>query len=232
MTRKNTEGLGGLKAWALALLFLAAAWGCERAASRARKAAFKLPFAFSQEVPAGLSRFSLVGALAGMRTVAADWVYIDALQYYGAVQNRLDGRYRRLDGMARELLWLDPYFHFAVQWAAAVLCWNVERPSQAVDLLKRAVTADPGHPRYQQYLAAIAYEQGRFVPQTLGLLERLVQEPERSEILLRTLGNLYLKYGMWAKVRPYWTWVESVSDDPRTLELARAAEAEAVRHGY
>lgn len=232
MTRKSTESISGATALFLALGLLLAAWACQGQASLARRAAFKLPFAFKQEAPNGISRFSLVGALSGMRTVAADWVYIDMLQYFGDRRNRLDGHYQRLHGLVHELLWLDPYFHFGVQYGAAILCWNVDRPDEAIDILRKAIRADPAYPRYQQYLAAITYTKGSLMPETMSLLERLVQEPDRSEIVVRILGNLYLKYELWPKVRPYWTWVESFSQDPRTLGQARSALEQAARHGY
>jgi tetratricopeptide (TPR) repeat protein len=225
MNAKNTKVL--LPA---ALFLLAAAWLCQAQAVRWQKRAFPVPFAFSLPLPPDLSRSSLVGALSGLRAPAADWMYIDLLQYFGNRVNRLDGRYRRVHGLAQEMLWLDPTFHFGVLDGAAILAWNVERPAEAIDLLQRAIAADPAYPRYQLYLGAITYTQGKAFPEAVRLMEALVREPGRPEILLRTLGNLYLKLHDWDKAQAYWRWVLTISDDPDTLKMAEASVEKAQRH--
>src|SRR5258708_24112176 len=88
---------------------------------------------------AQLSRFSLIAGLGGMRRVGADWAYIDALQYIGDARNSSDGHYRRTYPLYREVLWIDPYFHFAVLEGASCLGWNHGRLEAAQELLEAAM---------------------------------------------------------------------------------------------
>src|SRR5262245_5189993 len=110
MNARNTKSWPLFAAGALFLLSgFASQSGVE-----AQAKAVSMPAALAQEAPKELSRFSLASALSGMRSVGADWAYIDALQYVGDHANLLDGRYKRTYPLYREILWLDPYFHFAV----------------------------------------------------------------------------------------------------------------------
>jgi tetratricopeptide (TPR) repeat protein len=216
----------------LVLSLFAAALLCLQMGTAEQRARSSLPFAFDQAPPARLSPFSLTGALSGMRTVAADWIYIDMLQYYGDRAMRSDNVYGKLRGMFEEILWLDPYYRFAVLYGASILGWNVGRIDEALDLLEKAAVLDPGFHRYRLYIAGLTFHKAKDKARAQRLLEAMVMEPGRPEILVRTLGQLYDKNRDWAQVRRYYRWVKSVSTDPRTLQQAREGLKKAARHGY
>jgi uncharacterized protein HemY len=68
--------------------------------------------------------------------------------------------------------------------------------------------------------------------ESVRYLERLVQEKDRPENLVRILGNIYVKNKEWAKVRRHWTWALTVAKEGFTFRQAKAALDAASRHGY
>jgi tetratricopeptide (TPR) repeat protein len=214
---------------ALLLLVAAALAGIAR---QSRRDQAELPLAFLTPAPPKLSAFGFTGALAGMRRVAADWAYIEMLQYYGTGRNRLDCGFQGVIPFAEEIFWLDPHFRFGILYTAAILGFNEGHLPEAISLLQRAARTDPGYPRYRLYLAGLTYRKAHDNPRALQILELMVQEPDRPEILVRTLGNLYIKNKDWPKVRAYWRRVVMTDKDPRTLWEARLALAQAAQHGY
>ncbi len=231
MARPGPVAGASLKAGLLAVL-LAGAWYCQQRGVAAEASSYDIPLAFDQAIPPRLSRFSFVAALGGMRCLAADWVYIDYLQYYGDWHMQRDANYQQLYPMFRELLWLDPYFRFAIEDGASILGWNLHRYGQAVDLLKRAISLDKQGNRYRLFMAALTYQRFNQSKKAIRYLEYLVAQPGRSEMLMRILGSLYLKDREWAKARAYWTWVEGVAHEPLTFHFARQSLAEVAAHGY
>jgi tetratricopeptide (TPR) repeat protein len=217
-----------LMAVALLLLLAAALAGIAR---QARRDQAELPLAFLTPAPAKLSAFGFAGALAGMRRVAADWAYIEMLQYYGTGRNRLDNSFQGVIPLADEIFWLDPHFRFGILYTAAIMGFNEGHLAEAISLLQRAARTDPSYPRYRLYLAGLTYRKAHDDPRALQILELMVEEPDRPEILVRTLGNLYIKNKQWPKVRAYWMRVVMTDKDPRTLWEARLALAQAAQHG-
>jgi tetratricopeptide (TPR) repeat protein len=216
---------------AFALLLLLAA-GMAGLARQARRDQAELPLAFLTPAPSTLSAFGFTGALAGMRRVAADWAYIEMLQYYGTGSHRLDGCFQGVIPFAEEIFWLDPHFRFGILYTAAILGFNEGHLPEAISLLQRAARTDPSYPRYRLYLAGLTYRKAHDNPRALQILELMVEEPGRPEILVRTLGNLYIKNKDWHKVRAYWTRVALSDKDPRTLWEAHSALEQAAQHGY
>src|SRR6185503_8804471 len=137
-------------AWVLA------AW-CLENGTAARLQWQALPAPLNRPLPPQLTRFSLMAALGDHARVAADWGYIDCLQYLGNNENRIDGRYRQTEALYREVLWLDPGFHHAVREGGTVLGYNQRRTAEAVRYLQDAIRFDPSHQRLHFYLAALAY---------------------------------------------------------------------------
>lgn len=213
------------KALGLAFLALASVAALERGAAAQREwRGYPPPLA--RELPDGLTRTSLLAALAGQARPAAAWAYIDCLQYLGDPVNQADGNHRRTLELYREVLWLDPGFRHAGREGVSALGWFLNRPGEAADLIATAMAWDPGETRYPAYLAALAYQEKL---DSAGVVEALREEakrPDAPEMLLRMLGNLYLKEKDWEGARTYWTWLQERSRDPQTLSQARRALAQ------
>jgi tetratricopeptide (TPR) repeat protein len=176
-----------------------------------------------RELPQDLTRVSLLAALGDQARVAADWAYIDCLQYLGDPVNEQDGRFRRTLSLYREVLWLDPSFGHAGREGVSVLGWHLLRPAEAAELIEAARRWAPDDARYPAYLAALGYQE-RLDP--AGVVEALREEakrPDAPETLLRMLGNVYLKAEDWEGALTYWTWIRSRSKDAITLRQAERA---------
>ena len=223
MSTKNSSLFGA------ALLFVAfflAVLSLERGtAARARLQVLAPPM--DRPLPPGLTRFSLMAALGDHARVASDWAYIDCLQYLGDFVNRNDGRYGKTEALYREVLWLDPSFHHAVREGASILGFNQRRLDAAVGYLQDAIHYDPSHTRLQLYLVGLAYQKSDDPVAMIEVLRPELARPDAPEMLLRMVGNVYLKEKDWADAIKYWTWVRGRAKESRTLKMADQSLAQA-----
>lgn len=211
-------------AWALGLVLLAsgAVYALERGRS-AQQAWRRFPEPLRRELPADLTRVSLLAALGGQGRVAADWAYIDCLQYLGEPKNAEDGYFQKTLRLYREVLWLDPSFRHAGREGVSMLGWVLERPKEAGTLIELARRWDPLETRYPAYLAALGYKEKLDPAGVVKALSDEAMRPDAPEMLLRMLGNVYLKAGDLDGASQYWRWVLGRSKDPVTLRQARKA---------
>jgi tetratricopeptide (TPR) repeat protein len=227
-----------LPVWALGLLLTALLGGAVTSSELGRRAhggwrAYPLPLA--RPLPKGLKRFSLAAALGGQCRIAADWAYIDSLQYLGDVKNQTDGRFQKTYALYSEVLWLDPSFRHAGRQGIAVLGWFLHRPAEAGALSLQAMAADPHDFRYAAYYGALGYQEKLDPAGVVEALRPEVMRPDAPEMLLRIVGNVYLKARDWDGAIKYWSWIQRRSQDPITrrqadqaLRKARAALQTAV----
>lgn len=217
-TRSSSLGPG----WAALLLGLAAAafWALQRGVEAQRLWRQHGP-PLTRAIPEGLSRVSLMAALAGESRVAADWAYIDCLQYVGDPVNLVDGRYKRTLPLYRQVLWLDPSFGHAGREGVSMLGWYLRRPDDAESLIADARRWAPEDARYPVYLAALGFQK-KLDP--VGVVETLrdeVKRPDAPEMLLRMVGNVYMKAEDWDGAITYWSWVLKRAKEPDTRSEAR-----------
>ncbi len=218
MPAKNIDQ--GLKILWLLALGLASGWTLLRA-SASQHAVHQLPSPFSQQPPASITRVSVLGALAGQRALAADWAYVECLQYLGDAKNFRDANFQKVGQLYEELLWLDPSFRFAVMEGATVLGWFTGRRAQSKALLEKAMRIDPGFVRYRLYYAALAYLEKDDPNAMLDQLREEVKRADASEMLLRMVGNIYIKHEDWQGALTYWRWVQSRAREQQTLDAAQ-----------
>jgi hypothetical protein len=222
----NTRNSSWALAAGCALAFFLAVF-CLEEGTRARHSfqAFAAPL--NRPLPPQLTRFSLTAALGDHAQVAADWAYVDCLQYMGDIRNRSDGRYRQTEALYREVLWLDPGFTHAVLEGASVLGWNQRRVEAAHLYLEDAIRFDPGNARAKLYLVALAYAKAGDPVGMVEILRPELVRPDAPEQLLRMVGSVYLKEKDWQGALTYWTWVRSRGQEKATLAAADKAIAQA-----
>jgi tetratricopeptide (TPR) repeat protein len=219
--------------WLLALGLFAASALCLQQGRRSQAASVTLPSALAQPLPPHLTRSALIAGLGSMRRAGADSAYIDALQYVGDSRNRFDGRYKDLYSLYRSVLWIDPYFHFAVLEGASDLGWNVLRVDEAQELLEAAIQVDPSFGRYKLYYAALAYQKVDKDPgRVLKLLQDEVRRPDTPEMLVRMVGNLYMKFQRWKEAKAYCTDVYLNTESLENREWALHALQEMASKGH
>jgi tetratricopeptide (TPR) repeat protein len=167
-----------------------------------------------------------------MRRVAADWAYIEQLQYSGdEMRWKLDS-FQSYRHWGDEILWLDPSFHHAIEENAVVLAFAVEDKKHALEYLRRAADMDPRHVRYKELIGAMLYESEADLDKALELLKRDIQRGEASEMLMRIVGNIYVKYQRWEEAARYWAWI--CARAKMEFTLLRCAEVGALlkKKGY
>jgi hypothetical protein len=202
---------------------------CLEFGTEARREWQPFPPPLARPLPPELTRVSLAAALGDQARMAADWGYIDCLQYIGG-RNQDDGNWGQTLPLYREVQWLDPGFKHAVLEGVSALGWLFRRPAEAQELAQAALAADRREARYGAYIAALAYQKRLDTAGVIKALEPEVQRPDAPEMLLRMVGNLILKQGDWSRTLAYWTWVEGRAKDPNTLDMAVRTEALARRH--
>jgi hypothetical protein len=210
-----------LQALIVVLLFLLAGV-CLHYGQKAQASISRLPAAMSQEPPKELRPLSLLGALGEARAVMADWCYIDALQYMGDNKNLEDNNFSKTYQLYREVLWLDPYFHFAVLEGCSLLVWGNHDLARGRKLMEEAMRVDPSFERYRLYYAAMAYtEKAADQKAMIAFLKAEVAKPQAPEMLLRQMGNLLSKYGTRAEALDYWLRLGERAHEAQTVHLVK-----------
>ncbi|HBU69858.1 MAG TPA: hypothetical protein DEE98_05685 [Elusimicrobia bacterium] len=128
---------------------------------------------------------------------------------------------------------IDPFFYYAYLYSAGALAWNLDRPDEAVELLrygiaeleryKSDVTRDVHEPFWQLnlYMSAIIYRKMGDYTKMTGLLETAARQPGAPNMIKTILANIYQKQGMLLASLKIWLEVYD-SKDPsyqtRSLE--------------
>ncbi len=140
--------------------------------------------------------------------MASDWAYLDCLQYLGNNLNRDDGRYGQTEALYREVAcgWTPAS---TTRCARASRCWagTSAGVDAAMRYLEDDIRFDPSNDRARLYLVGLAYEKARDPAKMIESLEPELVRPDVPEMLLRMVGNVYLKGRDWKGALAYWTWV-------------------------
>ena len=171
-------------------------------------------------------------ASGGLRAAAADLAWVQMLQYSaGGVTDMPDrpGRpYDHLKDLALRVARLDPSYHRAYLYAAGILAWfkNVDRPDEAVEVLREGMRNDPGQRSYPIYIAAIAYKKKGDVDSMTSLLESTLDDPHSPVEMKSILANVYKSRGRYEDALRVW---DAILGDPtaeREWPRARLQTAE------
>ena len=130
--------------------------------------------------------------------------------------------------MSQRVVRLDPSFHRAYLYGAGVLGWfrNVQRPDDAVDLLREGMRNDPGEPLYSEYIAALAFQKKGDTAKMLSILEAAATDPRSPIVMKDILANIYKKSGRYAESLALWEEMLDNPDDEREWPRARVEIAD------
>lgn len=170
-------------------------------------------------------------ASAGFRAAAADLAWMELLQYTaGSLAEVRDEHrpYEHIKELSLRVARLDPAFHRSYLFAAGILAWfhGVDRPDDAVEILREGMRNDPGDPHYAVYIAAIAYKKRGDVDRMVALLEAIAQDPESPIEMKAILANLYKSRKEYAKALEIWDGILEHESEAREWPRARIQEAE------
>ncbi|MBI5202230.1 MAG: hypothetical protein HY925_11630, partial [Elusimicrobia bacterium] len=143
----------------------------------------------------------------GMRRLAADVDFIRLLMYYGAEEaghehatheneyHSAGGEYPELAPRAIRILDLDPWFEYAAQYAAAALAFNLEKPDEALAVLRHASARDPKNWQYRAYVAAIGFRRAGDMARVRDELLPVTRDPECPVMLKHIVAYIEKKLG-------------------------------------
>ena len=155
-------------------------------------------------LPSGLF---LREATAGFREVAADWLWFQAVQYYGEYRlGRHDLAYFK--GMIQAVNTLDPRFLEAYRFGALVLATDMEDVAGGVDVLKRGIQAVPGRWILTFELGFLHYIMTRDHRRAAVWFEAASAAPDASDFARRfaafarrRAGDLEVSLALWRNLR-------------------------------
>jgi tetratricopeptide (TPR) repeat protein len=176
----------------------------------------------------------LGGLFMGVRSLAADVVWIQTLQYYGGpsdgeeqekeeaeheghhhhdLHDMESTAYTQLLPLCERAVWLDPYFLHVYVLGSAAIGFVQERYDEASQLLKEGVVwnYNPGNVRFWRMnysLAAIGYAKVKDYKKVIDILEKTIEPNESPLILVRVLANTYEKNGEYRKSYQLWKIIE------------------------
>jgi tetratricopeptide (TPR) repeat protein len=152
----------------------------------------------------------------GMRRLAADLGLIRMLVYYGTPEDESGheghghppgghdaydpahpelswggGHYPELLARARAIRALDPRYDYPVFYAAGALAFNLNRPSQALDLLEEALRDDPGSAQLKAYVGAIGFLKQGDGRRVVEMLEPTLADPDCPTMIKMMLALMY-----------------------------------------
>lgn len=176
--------------------------------------------------------------LAGVRRFGGDLAFIQLLQYYGSgdkVEPGHEEEHAHGDGedhthaswlphffpLSLRVIALSPYFHEATLFSAGSLGFVLDRPEEALELLRRGSEADPTFWRYRIYAGAVAYRRDEDSERTVRSLEEALKYPDCPGLLQNILANLHKKQGRYRRAAEIYEFTAAHSRDVDAVNTAR-----------
>jgi len=176
-----------------------------------------------------------VGIAMGFRKLTADIAWIQTLVYYGSTEEGVEGEENEQGGGTYSLFLaycqrvarIDPSFKYVFYYGGGVLGWNLNRFSEAEELLKEGIAAHPTEWRYQQFLAGLAYQKNHNVNVLADFLKVFMEEKDCPNLLRSILANIYKKQKRYKEAIYVWLLVYNTKD-PLYLKRAESQIREMV----
>jgi tetratricopeptide (TPR) repeat protein len=168
-----------------------------------------------------------VGIALGFRKLTADMAWVQTLLYYGTTEEGIDpeeaekggGVYPFFLSYCQRVARIDPNFKNVFYYGAGVLGWNLNRLDEAEELLKEGIQDHPKEWRFQQFLAALAFQKNHDVNKLVEFLKGFIEEKDCPNLLRSILANIYKKQKRYAESIRVWMIVYDTGD-PLYLERA------------
>jgi len=229
------------RARGLPLLFAALlAWG---AGGFAAYKEYRSPFPPPGEihVPPQGAAGDMFALAFGARRVFADLWFVRLMQYYGTADlseheahaaggshqgcsHGADfggGNYPLFLPLARHILEIDPGFVSAGLYGAGALAFNINRTTEAEELLAYGLRYSPKEWKYLNVLAAIGYSKAGNPAAVAEQIQPLLKEPECPVMLKQLSAFLNKKAGNYAAAAVIYADIAATSHDAAYVENAR-----------
>jgi tetratricopeptide (TPR) repeat protein len=131
-------------------------------------------------------------SVAGFRTVTADFLWMDIIQYIGDRENSKT-QYKELLPKTMRLIEVDPNFTYSYLTISGILMFELKDEEKAIELIKKGIENNPRYWQLNLYLAAYSYKKLGNFKMTVYNIENAVNQEGHPPMLERILGSMYLK---------------------------------------
>jgi hypothetical protein len=168
----------------------------------------------------------------GARRLGADAAFVQFLLFLGG---KLPGQETSADWpqvgpLARRVGRLDPGFTRAYTYGASILAWyrNVDRPEEALELLREARQANPQDWTFAALEAAIAFKKRSAFAEMADELAKIARRPDCPAMVKSILANTYKAQRRYAEALALWEDIR-VSKDAAQYRARAEREIPALR---
>jgi len=166
------------------------------------------------------------GILAGFRGLMADFAWIDFLLYAGGevLPDEDPARnYDLIDYFVRRVIRIDPFYHSAILYGTSMLAYFriVDRPNEAVALVKEGIRYDPDYWPYHMFLAAITYKQKADLDGMEDIFTQALRQSDCPMVIRNLIANNSKQDGRFDTALAIW---EAVLDSDQAEYWDHARE--------
>lgn len=156
----------------------------------------------------------------GYREVAADWVWFQAVQYFGGyAKNQHDLAY--FNGLIDIVTDLDPQFDFAYIFGAVVMSQDMGDLERGVEILKKGMHHNPTDWKYPFEIGFLYYVGPRETERAARYFELAAKLPGGGDQARRFAAFVHSKAGHEETSIRMWEELANESEEPYMRELAR-----------
>lgn len=156
----------------------------------------------------------------GYRELAADWIWFQAVQYYGgyALQQH-DLAY--FNGLIDIVTDLDPHFQFPYIFGAVVMSQDMGDLERGVEVLKKGMRANPTDWKYPFEIGFLYYVVAQDATRAARYFELAARLPGSGDVPARFAAFVHSKAGHGETSMRMWEEIARDSDQPAMRELAK-----------
>jgi len=156
----------------------------------------------------------------GYRELAADWIWFQAVQYYGgyALQQH-DLAY--FNGLIDIVTDLDPHFQFPYVFGAVVMSQDMGDLERGVEVLKKGMRANPSDWTYPFEIGFLYYVVAQDANRAARYFELAARLPGSGEVPARFAAFVHSKAGHDETSMRMWEEIARESDQPAMRDLAK-----------
>ena len=156
----------------------------------------------------------------GYRELAADWIWFQAVQYYGGYRmQQHDLAY--FNGLIDIVTDLDPHFQFPYIFGAVVMSQDMGDLERGVEILKKGMRANPGDWHYPFEIGFLYYVIAQDANRAARYFELAARLPGSGDVPARFAAFVYSKAGHEATSIRMWEEIARESDQPAMRDLAK-----------
>ncbi len=156
----------------------------------------------------------------GYRELAADWIWFQAVQYYGGyAKGQHDLAY--FHGLIDIVTDLDPYFSFPYIFGAVVLSQDMGDLERGVQILRKAMRQNPLDWRYPFEIGFLYYVIARDSERAARYFELAARLPGAGDVPRRFAAFVHSRAGHEETSIRMWEEIARESDQPYMREMAK-----------